>query len=69
MSIRSFITTAAVAATLAATAATPTLAASRAHHHNGISRQYESLVQRPVVAPAPVYQERNYNAWGHTFSF
>ncbi len=68
MNIRSIVTTAALAAGLAASAASPTLAAGRAHSHNGVSRQYESLVESRDVVAAPVHQSRTINVWGSYFT-
>ncbi len=68
MNLRTATTTAALVVGLAATASTPTLAAGRVHHHNGVSRQYESLVEPREVVAAPVHQGRTINVWGSYFT-
>ncbi len=72
MNLRRIITTAAVIAGLAATAATPTLAAGRGQTPDSIARQYESL-----ALPSDTYTVgvehgaragRTIDAWGQTFA-
>ena len=67
MSVRTLATTAVLVLGVAATAATPSFAASR-HHVSDSARQYESLVQRDAGPVQQVQQPRTFSVWGSNFT-